>query len=52
MKIILSKRSDDWHASLENHPEIWGCGKNINEAIGDLINAHREEFKLEIQLFP
>jgi hypothetical protein len=50
MKIILYKRSADWHASLENHPEIWGRGENINEAIGDLINAHKEEFKLEIEL--
>jgi hypothetical protein len=48
-KISITKRSDDYHACLEKHPEIWGCGKTIPQAIGDLIYSHRDKFKLVIE---
>jgi len=42
--IIIEKRKDDYMAYLEGHREIWGCGKDSDSAIGDLISAHKKEF--------
>jgi predicted RNase H-like HicB family nuclease len=49
MKIVVTKRSEDYHACLDGHPEIWGCGKTPNEAIGNLISAHTDTFKIEVE---
>ncbi len=49
MKIVVTKRSDDYHACLDGHSEIWGCGKTFNEAISDLITAHTDTFKIEVE---
>jgi len=46
--IIVTKRASDYHACLENHPGIWGCGRNIYEAIGNVIMNHPERFNLKI----
>lgn len=45
MKIMITKRCDDYHACVEGKPEIWGCGKDTNAAIGDLIRSHKEIFE-------
>lgn len=50
MKIVVTKRTDDWHACLENNTAIWACGKSLDEAIGDLIRTHQDVFKIEVQL--
>jgi hypothetical protein len=46
----LTKRSDDYHACLENNTKIWGCGNSQDKAIGDLINAHRDIFNISIKV--
>jgi len=46
--IIITKRASDYHACLENYPVIWGCGRNIYEAIGNVIMNHPERFNLKI----
>ena len=48
-KIVITKRSDDYHACLKGKPCIWGCGKTVVEAIGQLMLAHPEIFGLEIK---
>ena len=48
-KIIVKRRSDDYHASLEENPGIWGRGKSMKEAVGDVISAHPEKFNLIIE---
>lgn len=40
-KIVIRKRLDDYMAFIEGHPEILGCGKTVNFAIGDLISSHQ-----------
>lgn len=47
--IVIKKRSDDFHASLVGHPEIWGHGKTSDDAIGDLIRSHSETFNIFIK---
>ena len=47
-KIILTKRSEDFLAHLDDRPEIWDCGKNPNEAIGSLIRSNREMFGIDL----
>lgn len=49
MKIVVTKRSDDYHACLDGHPEIWGCGETAEEAIGDLIKAHVDTFGITVE---
>ncbi|MBA3732822.1 hypothetical protein H0W91_00410 [Patescibacteria group bacterium] len=46
MKIILTKRSHDWHACLDGNTVIWGCGESPKEAIGDLIYSHQAMFPI------
>jgi predicted RNase H-like HicB family nuclease len=48
--IILTKRSHDYHAEIKDIPACWGCGKTQDEAIGDLIRAHKSMFNLNIEL--
>lgn len=45
--IVVSKRSDDFHACIENHPEIWERGKTLKEAVSNLILYHTEEFNIK-----
>lgn len=47
-RIIVTPRSNDYHAHLAPTPAIWAAGKTPNAAIGDLINTHPEEFGVEI----
>ncbi len=37
MKIVVTRRSDDYHACLESNTGIWGCGRNPMEAVGSFI---------------
>lgn len=37
---------EGFHAQLAGMPEIWGCGKVIESAIGDLVTAHVGAFPL------
>lgn len=46
MKIIITKRQDDYHACIDGHPELWGCGRDQDAAVGDLIRAHQEFFNV------
>jgi hypothetical protein len=49
MKIIITRRTNDYHACLEGHPEIWAAGKTIYEAVGDLILHHGEKFNIQVE---
>ena len=48
MKIIVTRRIADYHACVEGHPEICGCGETRNEAIGELIRSHQDMFRIVI----
>ena len=37
MKIIVTKRSNDYHACLEFNIGIWGCGRNPIEAVSSFM---------------
>jgi hypothetical protein len=47
--IVVTKRTDNCHACIKGHPEIWGCGEDNNRAIGDLISSHESEFGIKVQ---
>jgi hypothetical protein len=46
--IVITQRSDDFHACLEGVPEIWGCGKTESAAVLDLLESHKDTFDIEI----
>ena len=48
IKIVISRRSDDYHACLEEDSRIWGYGHTINCAIGDLVKSHSSRFGTDI----
>ncbi len=50
MKVIVTKRSDDYHACQAGKTAVWGCGKTADEAIGSLIRAHQDRFNITIVL--
>ena len=50
LSIILTQQGDEFRAQLDGHPEIWGNGKTLREAIGNLICSHQAHFKLQILL--
>ena len=48
MKIKIDRHGfDDFHASIEGHPELWGRGKTVDEAIGSMFRSHFEHFNCE-----
>lgn len=49
MSIVVTRRSDDYHACLENDPRIWGCGESVTEAIGDLISSNQALFNINVR---
>jgi len=56
MKIILTKRSEDWHAYFADTPRAsgrscWGCGKTQNNAIADLILTHYRVTQVQINIY-
>ncbi len=48
-QIVWHKRTNDYHACIENHPEMWGCGKSVYAAVGNLIMAHAKEFSIQFK---
>lgn len=47
-KIKVERRADDWKAYLAHNSACWGCGKNVLEAIGDLIMTHGEKIEVVV----
>lgn len=47
--IVYKKRTSDIHVQLAGKPGIWACGKNLHEAIGDLVMHHPERFGVVIE---
>jgi hypothetical protein len=47
-EIIVTRRERDFHACLKDHPGIWGCGRSHYEAVGNVISAHWEIFKVRV----
>lgn len=48
--ITVTPRWDDIHAYANQEQGIWGCGKSVNGAIGDLISAHQEYFSIRLNM--
>lgn len=48
--ITVTPRWDDIHAYANKEQGIWGCGKSVNWAIGDLISAHQEYFNIQLNM--
>jgi len=38
--IIVTKRSHDWHACIQDHPGKWKCGKSPEDAVRKLMAHH------------
>lgn len=37
MSIVLSQKDNNYIAQLISNPGLWGMGRSVREAIGDLI---------------
>lgn len=48
MKIVLTRRSADYHACLEGRTGDWECGTTASEAIGKLVMSHGREFGIQV----
>ena len=42
-------RSPKFHAQIENKPGLWACGISEDDAIGNLIRTHSQEFGIQIE---
>ena len=49
IEIVVTTRTDDYHACIKGNPEIWGCGEDYDKAIGDLVRSHKSEFGINIE---
>jgi hypothetical protein len=47
-EIVITKRRDDYHAQIENHPEHWAAGKSYYEVVGNLVLTHKKEFGIVV----
>lgn len=48
--IEVTKRSADYHACIKGRPGVWAAGRNMDEAIGDLIRHHSEQFGITVEV--
>ncbi|MBP9732077.1 MAG: hypothetical protein KBD29_01310 [Candidatus Magasanikbacteria bacterium] len=49
IKIVITKRHGDFHASVEGKPDIWGGNPDSSDAaIGDLIRSHETFFNISV----
>lgn len=48
IKIHVTKRTDDYRATVDGDLARWDCGRTIPESIGNLIMTHPEKFDVEI----
>lgn len=47
--IVIKRRQNDYKAYIKYRSEIWGCGKNRSEAVGDLVLSHPEIFIMKAE---
>lgn len=47
-RIRVTRRSSDFHACIDGHPELWSCGSTPDAAIGACVRAHRDRLGIEI----
>ena len=52
MKVVITPRERDYHACIEDRPEIWRCGRTPDAALGNLATNHQERFNLTIARVP
>lgn len=50
--IVVVRRGDDWHASIEGESGRWGCGRTSREAIGDLLLTFAKAFDIAVDYSP
>lgn len=41
---IVSK--GDYHAQIKDRPQVWACGLTVNEALGNLVDSHLDQFNI------
>ncbi|HEY4518316.1 MAG TPA: hypothetical protein VJG48_01690 [Candidatus Paceibacterota bacterium] len=46
-KNLVTRRSDDYHACIEDDKGKWGCGRTPDEAVGNLVRVWPREFDIE-----
>jgi hypothetical protein len=44
VRIVITRRSEDYMAYVDGHREIWGRGSSPQAAVGDLVTAHAQRF--------
>ena len=49
-KVVVTRRSNDFHACPEGQPEIWESGQTALEAVGKLVAHNELFFNIEVGL--
>lgn len=49
IKLVVTRRSDDYHVCINGDKTLWGCGKTIDEAIGSCVRSHRDRLGIKIE---
>lgn len=50
VKIEVALRSaGNYHAQIKDRPEIWAAGDDVDEAVGNLVRYHPEQFDIELE---
>jgi hypothetical protein len=49
---VATRRDGSRHAQFKDHPELWGCGKTIDAAVGNLLLGlkAREHARVKIKM--
>jgi hypothetical protein len=50
MKIRVTKRTDDYHACLDECSACWVSGRTIDQAVYKLLISHPKIFDIEIEV--
>lgn len=42
------QRQPKYHVQVKDQPNVWACGRSSEEAVGDLIQSHPEQFGVRV----
>lgn len=51
IKLVITRRANDIHCALDQHPQFWGSGPTVDAAVGAWVRAHGADFGVELS-FP
>ena len=47
LELVIKQRGNDWHVCIKGREGVWAAGRNLREALGDLVYFHQDVFGIK-----